>query len=142
MAFPYPYTGPIPAYNNLPIQPQNYQPRVYFIENVTLGMTTTVQTTEDHDYVIGQTCRLLIPPSNGSRELNERQGVVIEIPSSDEIILNIDSSQNVNSFQSSSSPTQPQIVAIGDVNSGVITNTGRINNTTYIPGSFINISPQ
>lgn len=38
--------------------------------------------------------------------------------------------------------TLPQILAIGDVNTGVINSTGRVLNGTYIPGSFINISPQ
>lgn len=35
----------------------------------------------------------------------------------------------------------PQILAVGDINSGQINSSGRINNLTYINGSFINISP-
>lgn len=140
MAFPYPYVGPIAAYNNLPIETQFYQPRFYFIEDVDLGQTTTVTTTEDHDYVIGQQCRLIIPPLNGCRQLDEKTGIVISIPASNQVVLNINSSMNVDPFVSSSANTQPQILAIGDVNTGQI-NTGRTNNLTYIPGSFINISP-
>lgn len=140
MVFPYPYTGPIAAYNNLPIEPQFYQPRFYFIDDISLGQTTTVTTTEDHDYVIGQQCRLIIPPLNGCRQLDEKTGIVISIPSSNQVVLNINSSMNVDPFVSSSAKTQPQILAIGDVNTGQI-NTGRTNNLTYIPGSFINISP-
>lgn len=140
MAFPYPYVGPIALYNNLPIETQNYQPRFYFIENVALGQTTTVTTTVDHDYVIGQECRLIIPPLNGCRQLDERTGIVISIPAANQVVLNINSSMNVDPFVSSSAKTQPQILAIGDVNTGQI-NTGRTNNLTYIPGSFINISP-
>jgi hypothetical protein len=142
MAFPYPYTGPIAYLNNLPINPQYYEPRVYFIETITLGATTTVTTTVDHDYVIGQLCRLIIPPQNGCIQLNESQGIVIQIPSSDQVVLNIDSSRNVSQFQTSSAKTQPQILPIGDYNEGAINSQGRINNITFIPGSFINISPE
>lgn len=139
MTFPYPYVGPIAAYNNVPIEPQNYQPRFYFIEGVALGVTTLVTTTVDHDYVIGQECRLIIPPTNGCRQLNEKTGFVISIPAPDQVELNINSAMNVDLFQTSSANTQPQILAIGDVNSGQI-NTGVTNQLTYIPGSFINIS--
>ena len=141
MAFPYPYVGPIALYNNLPIEPQNYKPRFFFISSITLGQTTTVTTTADQDYVIGQECRLIIPPTNGCRQLNEKKGFVISIPSSTQVVLNIDSSRNVDPFQTSSATTQPQILAIGDVNTGAI-NKGKTCNVTYIPGSFINISPQ
>lgn len=133
--------GPIAPYSNVPINAQYYQPSKFFISDITLGQTTTVTTTEDNNYVIGQTCRLIIPYSSGCRQLNEVQGVVIDIPTSDEVILNIDSSQNVDPFTVSSSPTQPQILAIGDVNSGQINLNGSQNITTYIPGSFIDISP-
>lgn len=139
MAFPYPYTGPIALFNNLPIEPQNYQPRFFFILNIAIGRMTTVTTTVDHDYVIGQQCRLVIPTVNGCRQLNEQTGFVLSIPTSDQVVLNIDSSTNVDYFVTSTSPTQPQILAIGDVNTGV-TNLGRTNNTTFILGSFINIS--
>ena len=140
MAFPYPYVGPIALYNNLPIEPQWYQPRSWFISTISLGATTTVTTTVNHDYVVGQQCRLIIPPESGCRQLNEQTGIVLSIPAVNQVILNINSSRDVDAFTVSSARTQPQILAIGDVNSGV-TNLGRTNNTTYIPGSFIDISP-
>jgi len=140
MAFPYPYVGPIAPYNNLPIEPQNYQPRLFFISAIALGQLTTVTTTVDHDYVVGQQCRLIIPPTNGCRQLNEQTGFVDSIPSANQVVLNINSSMNVDPFVTSSANNQPQILAIGDVNTGQ-TNTGRSGNLTYIPGSFINISP-
>lgn len=142
MAFPYPYVGPIALGNNYPINEQFYQPRFFFIEDISLGVTTTVTTTEDHDYVIGQLCRLIIPPLNGCRQLNESQGMVIEIPSTTEVVLNIDSSRYVDQFQTSTADNQPQIIPIGDYNEGAINSQGRRNTSTYIPGSFINISPQ
>jgi hypothetical protein len=141
MAFPYPYSGPIALLNNLPIEPQYYAPRSYFISAVTLGVTTTVTTSVAHDYVIGQLCRLIIPPTFGCRQLNEVKGNVISIPTSTSVVLDINSSQNVDPFVSSAATTQPQILAIGDINTGVTNSAGRMNNGTSVPGAFINISP-
>lgn len=141
MAFPYPYMGPIALGNNYPIQAQNYAPQFYFISAITLGQTTIVTTTVDQDYVIGQECRLIIPQVNGSYQLNEKKGFVISIPAVNQVELSIDSSQNVDQFQTSTANTQPQIIAIGDINTGYINSQGRSNNGTFIPGSFVNISP-
>lgn len=141
MAFPYPYIGPIALFNNLPIEAQFYQPSRFVISAISLGTTTTITTTEDNNYVVGQEVRLIIPPSFGSYQLNERTGFIISIPASNQFVLNINSSMNVDAFISSSATTQAQCVAMGDVNSGQ-TNTGRTNNLTYVPGSFINISPE
>lgn len=134
--------GPIAPENNPPINPQYYQPRVYDISAISIGSTTTVTTTVDHDYVVGQLVRLLIPMIYGSFQLNEKLANVISVPSSTQVVLNLDSSLS-NAFVANptSGTTQPQIVALGDVNSGQI-NTGRSGNPTYIPGSFIDISPQ
>jgi len=133
-------TYPIPLYSNPPIEPGFYQPKFYFILDVTLGPTTTVTTTENHDYVLGQQVRLLIPQGFGCRQLNEQSGLVLSVPSGDQVELDINSSVNVDFFTSTTAKTQPQILAIGDINSGAI-NTGRTNNQTFINGSFINISP-
>ena len=135
-----PIVGPIPPYSNPPIEPQFYVPHIFEISNVALGRTTTITATEDMDYVIGQLVRLLIPPTFGCRQLNEKQGYVISIPADDQVVLDIDSSQNVNAYTSSSATTKPQIVPVGDINMGA-TNFGRSQNITYIPGSFRNISP-
>jgi len=134
---------PIPAYQNLPPEPEFYVPRRFVIEGITLGVTTIVTTTEDHNYVIGQECRLLIPSPFGSYQLNEVKGNVISIPADDQVELSIDSSRNVDAYIASSVtyPCVAQIVAIGDFNSGAINANGRIENITYIPGSFRNISP-
>ncbi len=140
MVFPYPYPGPIALYNNVPIEPQFYQPSRFVISAIGLGQTTTITTTVDHNYVIGQEVRLLIPSSFGSYQLNEQTGFIISIPASNQFVLNINSSMNVDAFISSSATTKAQCLAVGDVNMGQ-TNTGRTNNLTYVPGSFINISP-
>jgi len=140
MAFPYPIVGPIAPYTNVPIHAEYYQPSRFVIEDIALGTTTIITTTENMNYVIGQQVRLLIPESFGSYQLNERTGFVVSIPAVDQVEVDIDTTLNVNTFTASSATTQAQILAIGDVNSGV-TNLGRTNNRTYIPGSFINISP-
>lgn len=132
---------PVPLFANLPIRSDYYIPQRFVIENVTLGTTTLVETTEDHDYVIGQECRLNIPPTFGCRQLNQVTGLVISIPDTDEVVLNIDSSRNVDPYIASSANTPAQIVGIGDINLGAINSEGRRNNGTFIPGSFINISP-
>lgn len=140
MSFPYPYTGPIALYNNLPINANYYQPSQFFISTITKGSTTLVTTTADHNYVVGQLVRFIIPITNGIRQLNGQSGYVISIPSDTQVVVNIDSS-NYNSFQSSSQPTQPQILAIGDINSGSINSSGNLNLSTTIPGAYENISP-
>lgn len=138
---------PIPAYQNLPIEAQNYQPSRFVISAISLGVTTTITTTSDLNYVIGQLVRILIPSSFGTIQLNEQQGYVIALPASNQATVNIDSS-HYDPFISSSGPSQAQILAIGDINSGVISSTGRSirtvdgNTNTAVPGAFINISPQ
>lgn len=136
------FPGPIAPENNPPITPQYYQPSVFYISDISLGETTTITTSVDHNYVVGQLVRLLIPFTFGSVQLNEAKGNVISIPDSDEVVLNIDSSLNVNPFIPipAYGPTPPQIIAVGDYNSGQI-NAGRSGNITYPPGAFINISP-
>jgi hypothetical protein len=133
-------SGPTSPYQNPPIQPQNYKPRSYFISAISLGINTLVTTTVNNDYVVGQLVRLLIPYSFGSRQLNESLGYVISIPMPNQVLVDIDSSKNVDAFTTSSAFTQPQILAIGDINTGVTNSQGRQNNGTFIPGSFINIS--
>ena len=133
--------GPIPAFNNPPITSQYYKPKQFFISNITLGITTIVTTILNMDYVVGQLVRLLIPFSNGCRELNEVTGYVISIPSTSQVEIAIDSSRNVSQFISSLQPNQPQIVAVGDVNTGHINRFGPKHTKPKIPGSFINISP-
>lgn len=138
---------PIPPYSNVPIQPEFYQPRRFVISAITLGVTTTVTTTVNMDYVIGQLIRLIIPPSYGTRQLNEQEGYVLAIPASNQVTLNINST-GADPFVNSSATTKAQILGIGDVNSGYQSATGRsistVNGNTQIgiPGSFINISPQ
>lgn len=208
---------PTPAYSNVPIEPQFYQPSRFQISDITLGPQTTITTVDNMNYVVGQQIRLLIPAIFGSYQLNNLTGYVIDIPTDNSVVVDINSI-GFNSFISnpytatitnividsgtqvtvtannafsrqdvqftdvggmteinlkvgritSSTPTsfvvtisttgfsaytsggtatlfdvpqnQAQIIAIGDVNSGIISLNGRVIPTTNVPGSFINIS--
>lgn len=132
---------PIPPYQNLPIESQFYQPRRFVISGVTLGQTTTVTTSVVHDYVIGQQVRLIIPAVFGCYQLNETFGYVLSVPTTTSVEVAIDSSRNVNQYIAATSTQEPAILAIGDVNTGVVNTQGRVNQTTYIPGSFLDRSP-
>ena len=136
-----PIIGPIAPYSNVPIAPYNYQPSQFFISAVTLGTQTTVTTTVNNNYVIGQLVRLLIPPSFGCRQLNGQSAYVISIPNPNQVTLNLNSSANIDPFVTGSGVEQAQIMAIGDVNYGQINSNGLSSQQTYVPGSFINISP-
>lgn len=136
--------------SNPDINPQYYEPSRFRILAITKGLTTTVTmdpssiggVTVDPNYVIGQEVRINIPKAYGMRQINRQTAIVISIPSSVQVVLNIDS-RFYDSFIVSPSYTnqKPEIIAIGDVNSGAINSSGRTNLGTYIPGSFIDISP-
>lgn len=130
---------PIPPYSNVPIEPQWYKPSQFFISTITRGVNTTVTTTVNNNYVIGQQVRFVIPPTFGIRQLNEQTGYVLSIPAPNQAVVSIDS-KSYDPFKTSSATTQPQIMAIGDVNSGALNIKPSLEHT-FIPGSFINISP-
>lgn len=135
-------SGPVPAYANVAIQPQFYQPWRFEISDITKGATTIVETSEDQNYVVGQQVRFIIPPSFGIIQLNEMTGYVIEILSSNEVVVDIDSRLMDSYIASDATTVVAQILAIGDINQGDTNTLGRNNTITYIPGSFINISPK
>lgn len=95
----------------------------------------------DLTYVVGQQVRLIIPPTFGCRQLNGQTAYVIAVNLPDQVVLDINSSQNVDSYIASAQPTPAQILAIGDILAGAINNNGTQNQTTYVIGSFINVSP-
>lgn len=138
--------GPIAPERNPPINPQYYQPSRFVISAITLASptseTTTVTTSEDHNYVLGQLIRLLVPNAYGSTQISGKTGYVSAIPAANEVVVGINST-NCSAFIGSPvyGPTLPQILAVGDGNQGYINSTGRTTATTTIPGSFINISP-
>jgi hypothetical protein len=133
-------SGPIPPYSNPPIEPQNFLPSRFVISAMTLGFTTLVTTSVNHNYVIGNLCRLLIPKGYGCTQLNETEGYVSSVPNPNQVVLQINSN-GINAFLAANLRQQPQILAIGDINTGVTNANGRQSTGTFIPGSFLNISP-
>lgn len=134
------YSGPVPAESNPPINPQYYQPSRFVITAISLGATTTITVSGTINYVIGQQVRILLPISYGCRQLSGTSPFVIGVPSSNQVIVDIDST-HFAPFAAGTGNTLPQIMAIGDVNTGAINASGRSNEQTFIPGSFIDISP-
>lgn len=130
---------PIPAYQNLPIEPENYLPSVFVISAITRGLTTTVITETDCNYVIGQQIRFNILLRNGIYQLNQMTGFVIELIGSTQFVVNIDS-RFMDAFVSVSGGTQPQVVAIGTILTGKQNSNGSQDVDPTIPGSFKNIS--
>jgi hypothetical protein len=136
---------PTPIYQNLPIEPQFYQPSVFIISAIVLGLTTLVTTTTNMNYVIGQQVRLNIPSNYGCVQLNQQLSYVLALPLPNQVQLSLNSSINVSPFAMTPPPpgvgtSQPQIVAIGDINQGYVSITGSNIPLVTIPGSFINIS--
>jgi hypothetical protein len=134
--------GPIAPENNPPINPQYYLPSAFNIAAIVNGPTTLLTTTVNHNYVVGQLVRLIISQLFGERQLNEQTAYVISIPAPNQVVLAIDSSSfDLFVANPTLETSQPEIVAVGDINTGAINSQGRMNNGTFIPGSFIDISP-
>lgn len=131
--------GPIAPYRNPPIEPQDYQPRFYSIADITRGVTTLVETDDNHDFVVGQLVRLLIPVVCKIQQVNRVQAYVSEVPAANEVVLNLNT-VNADAFVPfTGNGTPPVIVPVGDGNLGIENPNGRIQPLS-IPGSFINIS--
>lgn len=149
--------GPQAPENNPPIEPQWYQPSVFPITAISFGISTTVTTGTafgvSNNYVVGQLVKFLIPKTYGAQQLNGQLGFVDSIPGPNQVVVGINTSKGYNAFIPSPAygPTPPQIIAVGDINSGPINGTvtpinsrptnQTIAQQTFINGSFINISP-
>lgn len=141
----YPFdVGPIARERNPPIHPEYYEPSRFVISAIDEGFNTVVTTNVAHNYVIGQEVRLLISEFWGAYQLNNRKGYVISIPSSTQVTLTINSI-GINPFglkdPSPQYPQEPQIIAIGDINTGPINAYGPNHTFPTIPGAFRDISP-
>lgn len=115
------------------LYPYLYFPGTSFISNITLGATTTIDTTDAHNFVVGQQVAFRIPQRWGTVELNSlpnlltpgapMYGYVIAVTDYNTVVVNINSS-SYTAFNSNQDPlivpglSYPQIVAVGDVNTG------------------------
>ena len=153
------------------LYPYHYFPGQTFISAITLGTTTTIDTTDAHNFVVGQEVAFRIPSQWGTVELNSlpnlltpgapMYGYVIAVTDYNTVVVNIDSS-SYTAFTSNQTVASvpglsyPQIVAVGDVNTGGVQisagsqlypppytmeiGTTRINtiNGPAIQGAFVN----
>ena len=137
-------TGPIPAFSNPTPNPQYFQPWKFNISAITLGVTTLVTlvipSITTLNMSLGQLVRFIIPPSFGTRQLNEMSGYVIGLTLPNQVTVNINSI-GFDPYIASSATTPAQLLSIGDINSGAINANGPKSLETFIEGSFINISP-
>jgi hypothetical protein len=115
------------------LYPSLYFPGSSFISAITLGSTTTIDTTSAHNFVVGQEVAFRIPSQWGTTELNSLPntlvpgspvyGYVVAVTDYNTVVVNINSSA-YTAFTSNPSVSSvpglsyPQIVAAGDVNTG------------------------
>ncbi len=115
------------------LYPALYVPGTSFISAITLGTTTTIVTTAPHNMVVGQEVAFRIPTVWGTSQLNSLPnvtipgsplyGYVVSVTNSTTVVVSINSSAytafNSNQvFLSFSGEKFPQMVAVGDVNTG------------------------
>lgn len=137
------FTGPSAPYRNFPVEPQNFQPSLFVIADISKDVYALVTTVADQNYVVGQLVRFVIPAAFGMNQINERTAYVISILSQTQFLVDVNTTQFDPFIPSPPyATTLPQVVAVGDTNTGVISQTGRTVTFTTIPGSFQNISPQ
>ena len=125
--------SPTGAYVKKVLYPDLYFPGASFVSAITLGSTTTIDTTAAHNFVVGQEVALRIPSLWGTIQLNSLPnttvpgspiyGYVVSVTDYNTVVVNIDSSAYTafNSNQTVASVpglSFPQIVAVGDINSG------------------------
>lgn len=132
-------TGNVGSFKKI-LYPALYVPGTSVISAITLGATTTIVTTSPHNFVVGQEVAFRIPsipgvtpPAWGTTELNSLPntlipgspiyGYVVSVTNSTTVVVNINSATytafNSNyPFLSFVGRTPPQIVAVGDVNTG------------------------
>lgn len=167
-------TGNIGAWKQV-LYPYLYFPGVATISGITLGTTTTIDTTDAHNFVVGQEVAFRIPSQWGTVELNSlpnnltpgapAYGYVIAVTDYNTVVVNINSSAytafTVNpTVASVPGLSYPEIVAVGDVNTGGVQisngsqlypppyfspiGTTRVNtiNGPAIQGAFVNNTSQ
>lgn len=152
------------------LYPFLYAPGDSVISSITRGTTTTIVTTAPHNCVAGQEVAFRIPTLWGTIELNSLPnvnipgsplyGYVVSVTNSTTLVVNIDSSAYTafdTNIAVSNVPglTFPQMVAVGDVNTGGATITSSSNlypsptvngvstiNGPAINGAFVNNTRQ
>lgn len=115
--------------------PELFSPRSRFITALTLGASTSVVTSVDHGYGVGEYITLAIPAAFGTSEINGLSGKVLSITSANEFVVEIDSAAaSAFAFPASASvpfsfayavPAGDQVpLALGNTFPGSIKNDG------------------
>ena len=162
--------SPSGAYVKKVLYPYLYAPGVSYVEAITTGSTTTIVTTAPHNCVVGQEVAFRIPSAWGTTQLNSLPnvqipgspiyGYVVSVTDSRTVVVSINSTgystYNSNQPVASVSGQQfPQMVAVGDVNTGgvvissgsalyppPVVNGANTINGPAISGSFVNNTSQ
>jgi len=72
--------------------PQLFEPRQKFIKAIGLGASTTITTSVDHGYSVGQEVSLQVPAAFGTVQLNGLSGRISSVPAVDQFVVDINSS--------------------------------------------------
>lgn len=131
--------SPTGAFVRQVLYPWLYEPGVNYISAITTGATTTVTTTNNHNFVVGQEIAFRIPSAYGTTGLNSLPNnttpgspvyyYVTSITSNTVFVCNAVSTGftafNSNQTVASVPGLQlPQVLAVGDVNSGGVAYSG------------------
>ncbi len=124
------------------LYPALYAPGTAFISAITTGATTAITTTSPHNFQVGQEVAFRIPTAWGTSQLNSLPNVLIPgspvygfvtaVGSSTTLTVNINSSAytafNSNQpFASYPGEFFPQVLAVGDANTGFGANSNAPN---------------
>lgn len=100
-----------------------YTPALRLVSSVTNDAQAVVTTSFDHGYLVGLIVRLTVPQEFGMRQLHNLVGTLIEVPTSDTFVIDIDTTHfdifvapdpepwYVNDF--------PSVVPVGEINSSL-----------------------
>lgn len=128
-------TGNVGSFKQI-LYPVLYAPNEIVISSITLGATTTISTTAPSNVVVGQEVAFRIPAPWGTTQLNSLPnavipgspiyGYVVSVTNSTTFVVNINSTAftafNTNqTFASYPGLKFPQVVSVGDVNTGGLT---------------------
>lgn len=117
------------------------------ISAISQGMTTTVTTDVDHMFSVGNQVGFRIPKQWGIPQLNGMTGYISSILSTTEVVVNV----NTIGFDPFVTPTPgpyvvidyPEILPIGDSNTGYSSPGGVPPQTQFVPGAFsVTLQPE
>lgn len=111
------FPGPQPEFTNPIIEPTHFSPRVFIIAGVIKGLTSTIITTEEHDFVEGQRIRIRMPQPYGMDQIDNEEGFILEISSSIGIVIDLDT-RGYDDFVATPLfvSTSPQVFVVTNLN--------------------------